>query len=168
MIDIKFFPDSDREDFSSAVKEFENIWQAEGKGILQAWVEVTGLSFKETYINAVIFNGISHSHPLSFRYNLDSISKKRVLIHELGHRLLSAHIPGKVASSLEVHKGLDLVLYDVYLKLGGEELADGAVEWDCNLPRPEYKEAWEWALKFSDEERNKKFKQVLEQGYFVL
>ena len=85
--------------------------------------------------------------------------KKAVIIHELGHRILYKRLNIKV-ESLEIHKALFLVLYDLYVDLYGEKFAKEIVEWDCSLPR-NYKEAWNWALSFDRTERIIEFKKLL-------
>jgi hypothetical protein len=169
MLSITFYPESDLRDYSEGVKEYENIWREDGEKIVKAWKRVTGLTFDETHINALIFEGISHSHPLSLRFDREFERKKSILVHELGHRLLYKKVKGgREATSLELHKLLFLVLYEVFTDLYGKDFADSAVEWDSNLPRPQYKEAWEWALNFSVEERKRKFQEILEGGYSLL
>lgn len=164
---ITFHPESDYLDLSSSIKEFEEIWKAEGEKIVKVWEQNTGLKFKETVINAIVFDGISHSHPLSLRYNYDLNRKKSVLVHELGHRILYKRVRGMgKASSEDHHKFLFLVLYEVFVELYGEAFAEDAVLWDSNLPRDEYKIAWEWALKFPKDERKKMFNEIIEKHNF--
>lgn len=169
MLSIIFYPESDLRDYSEGLKEYENIWKEDGERIVNAWEKITGLKFDESHINAVIFEGISHSHPLSLRFDRDFERKKSILVHELGHRLLHRKVKGeKDADSLALHKLLFLVLYEVFVELYGENFAYSAVEWDKNLPRPQYKEAWEWALSFSLEERKKKFQEILRGEYSLI
>jgi hypothetical protein len=92
------------------------------------------------------------------RADLASERRESVLVHELGHRILFRRMILEERSSLENHKVLFLVLHDVFIKLFGPEKTEEIIEWDKNLPRPEYKEAWEWALSFSKEERMSEFK----------
>lgn len=154
---ITFIADSDLADYSQAVDEYQQIWTESGKKIISVWEQITSLQFQEKQINAIIFNGVSHSHPLSLRYNIDFERKKSVLVHELGHRLIYGRVKQPDYSSLENHKTLFLVLYEVFVELFGTDFAHNAVEWDKNLPRDEFKRAWEWALQFSAEERREEF-----------
>jgi hypothetical protein len=172
MLKINFLPDSDLEDISEAIKQYEAIWNSDGEKIVKAWEEATGYLFKETFVNATIWSGRGgHSHPLALTAWRKSIEeKKNHIVHELGHRIL---LPPKREhykrtkekrsdSSLENHKILDLVLYDVYELIYGKEFADYCVNHDSkNLP-PLYKEAWDFALSFkTKEDRQKKFKEMM-------
>ena len=154
---IHFIADSDREDFSPAIQAYQSIWKQDGEKIVAVWETTADLTFQESEINAVVFRGISHSHPMALRDNLDTERKKSVLVHELGHRLLYGRVNQPNFSSLENHKTLFLVLYDVFVALYGESFADSAVAWDKQLPRDTYEQAWEWAMRFSKEARKHEF-----------
>jgi len=161
MISISFHPESDILDFSKACKEYENIWESDGRRIIEVWEKLTGLTFKEGKINAIVFKGISHSVPLSLRYDLDFDRKKAILVHELGHRILSNRVTQIENSSLENHKTLFLILFDVLMELYGKDFTNSTIEWDKKLPREEYRLAWEWALSFNDSDRKGEFKKRL-------
>lgn len=157
MLSIRFLPESDLEDYTLACREYAALWRAESERIVSSWKSITGLSFRETHINAVVLRGISRSHPLSLRFDLEPENKRATLIHELGHRLLADRIYKDQQSSLELHKTLFLVLPDVYLALGGQALLETALSFDRALPRPEYREAWEWALALTSDARKREF-----------
>jgi len=173
MLKINFLPDSDLFDVEAALKQYEEIWKTDGERIVAAWETITGYQFRETFVNAIIWGakgGRSHALTLtSLRKSIEE--KKNHLVHELGHRIL--YMPRREAfkrtgiknidSSLENHKLLDLVLYDVYESVYGKEFADYCVKLDSeNLP-PTYKEAWEFALSFkTKEERQKKFREMMQ------
>jgi len=168
MIKINFLSDSDFEDYSEAIKEYESIWKADGEKIIRAWEETAGYRFKETFMNAIIYVKGGHSHPLTLKSGGTNNGKKTHLIHELGHRVLLA--PRRISfkskniqpTSLENHKILDLVLLDVLESLYGKEFADNAIKFDCEHIGGIYKEAWEFALSFkTKEERQKKFKEMM-------
>ncbi len=159
MIKITFHPDSDITDVLLATDEYQNIWDIEGEKIVIEWERKTGLQFRETFINAVIFEGRGQSHPFSFRASLSSDMKKATLVHEMGHRILYKKIKLPEFSSLENHKNLDLCLYDTLVDLYGKNFADIVVEIESEHPL--YKEAWDWALSFTEEERRKKFSELL-------
>ncbi len=161
MIKINFYPDSDLMDFSEALGEYKKIWEEDGEKIINEWESYTGFKFKETEINSVIFAGRSHSHPLSLRYSNTIDKKKATLVHELGHRLIvgNANRTGR-PSSLDAHKELNLVLYDVSVNIYGEAFANEMIEIEKAFDDM-YKEAWEWALQFSKEERLQKFKEIM-------
>jgi len=169
MLKINFLPDSDLEDFSDALKEYEAIWKVDSIKIVSALEEITKYDFKETFVNAIVSgNKESRSHPLSLYAKLQFEVKKMTLIHELGHRIL---LPPRrlqfmdkkqYPTSLENHKVLFLVLYDVYENIYGKEFADSAVKRDSEQLQGLYKEAWDFALSFkTKEERQAKFKEMM-------
>lgn len=156
---IIFHADSDLEMYNEAVREYQQIWNSESEKIIESWQRHTGLTFRETFINAVVFDGKSQSHPLSLRHNVDLDRKKALLVHELGHRLLYQRRKSK-GDSLERHKFLFLVLYDVFCDLYGASFVRKVINFDNQLGEL-YKDAWEWALRFNKEERKKKFQEML-------
>lgn len=166
MLNIAFHPDSDLQEFDNAIKEYERIWEEEGERIVRVWQEKTGLRFQETVINATVFDGKSHSHPLSLRFNIPSERKKSVLVHELGHRLLYDRGKELPKDTLENHKRLYLVLYDVLVALYGKQSADAAVAWDRELAskypgNEHYVSAWDYALQLKPEERKFEFEKII-------
>jgi hypothetical protein len=169
MFKIHFLPDSDLDDVSEAIKEYEHIWNVDGEKIVYVWQELSGYVFKETFINAVIYGrkgGLSH--PLCLKGNCTLDEKKIHLVHELGHRIL---LPPRrelfkkynlQPTSLDNHKIEYLVLYDVYEAVYGKEFADFAVKWDRENLGSVYKEAWDFALSFKTKEvRQEKFKEMM-------
>lgn len=159
MIKIIFHEDSDLVDVALATQEYQKIWNEEGQEIISAWENKTGLQFRETFINAIVFEGRGQSHPFCFRASLSSEMKKATLIHEIGHRILYKKIKLPEFSSLENHKNLDLCLYDILTDLYGKDFADVVVETEAKHPL--YKEGWDWALSFSEKERRDKFAELL-------
>jgi len=158
------------DDLSLACEEYQNIWDSEGHRIVGAWEKMTDYSFTETFVNAVVhsINSPSTSHPLALRDSLALETKKLTLVHEIGHRIL--YVPRREQfketkvrqNSLENHKLLDLVLYDVYEDLYGKDFTDRAVVWDCEKVGGIYKEAWDFALSFrTKDERQKEFKRLM-------
>lgn len=159
MTKIIFHEDSDSVDVKLAVQEYQKIWDTEGSKIVSAWEGKTGLKFRETFINAIILEGRGQSHPLCFRASLTSDAKKATLVHEMGHRILRKRIKLPEFNSLENHKNLDLCFYDVLTELYGKTFADLTVESESKHAL--YKDAWDWALSFSKDERQKKFRDLL-------
>ena len=159
MIKITFREDSDLVDVVLATQEYQKIWDEEGEKIVSVWEQKTGLQFRETFINAIIFEGVSHSVPLSLRASYSFDIKKATLVHEMGHRVLYKKVKLPEFSSIEIHKCLNLCLYDVLIELYGKEFADIIVLDESK--RPMYKEAWDWARAFNEEERRKKFSELL-------
>lgn len=159
MIKIVFHPDSDQEDYSEIVGEYEQIWKDDGKRIINTIEKYGGLRFKENTINAVVYFGSlpSRSRPLSLRANVPTEIRLGILVHELCHRILAGN---KVKIEFEVHKVLNLILYDIWTELYGKKFANKVKEWESNLSQGVYKKAWEWALSFDKITRASKFKKL--------
>ncbi|MDQ2932998.1 MAG: hypothetical protein M3Q80_01300 [bacterium] len=157
-MEITFLPYSDIKDYSQAIKEYEEIWNTWGTKIIQAWEKELGFTFEEKKMVALIWSGISHCPPLCLRDDYEFERRKSVITHEIGHLLLNRKM--KKVSSLEVHKTMYLVLYDIFCNLYGKEYADSTVLLD-NEWSPMYKEAWEYALSFKTrEERKAEFEKI--------
>jgi hypothetical protein len=135
---INFYPDN--EDFSDAAKEYQFIWQQDGKNIINALQNASGMTFKKNIINAIIFETKSHSHPLTLRASYSLDVKKGTLIHELAHRLFVDN-NHKAENSLEAHKLINHTLYSAWVTLYGKEFADTMVSIESDRA-PVYKEAW--------------------------
>jgi hypothetical protein len=160
MIDIRFFPDSDLNDYSQSVKDFEDIWKEDGQRIQDSLEKAAGLKFKENFINAIVYHRKSFSCPLSLRGGMPKDRAKTVLAHELGHRLIYG-TTNKRKDDLTSHKDLFLFFYDALVEIYGEETAKETAKFDSeNLPSF-YKEAWDWALAIPKEERKGRFEQVI-------
>lgn len=160
MIKIDFYADSDFIDVSEAVVVYQEIWQKDGEQIIEAWERVTGLAFRESFINAIVFSAASRSHPLSLRSDLSEKQKRAALVHELGHRIIFGRRKNVPMDTLENHKGVYLLYYDVLIELYGKEDADAIVQFESGL-RSVYKEAWDWALTYTPEERKVKFRELV-------
>lgn len=63
-------------------------------------------------------------------------------------------------STEELHKVIDLILYDIWTDLLGKEGAEDNKEVEIGYGNLDYKRTWEWALSFSKEERAKKFQEM--------
>ncbi len=157
---INFYPDSDKEDLINAANQYTQIWQELGLKIIEVYKKVTGLDFSENEINAIIFEKPSFSHPLTLRASYTLEVKKGTLIHELGHRLIvgsNAEINViKDNASLEIHKQLFLVLFDVWEELFGLQFANTMVSEERKRGNI-YEDAWNWALTFDKEKRGQLF-----------
>ena len=169
MLKITFHPDYDNNKLAKAATKYQNIWDNEGERIIKAFNKIAKLDFKEKFINAVIFKkGIPHSHPLSLTADKSYIDKTTILIHELTHRLIVGNSvkinfsnkDSHDAKTKDVHKVVNLILYDVWVDLFDKQVANDRVDFEKNLSTP-YKEAWDWALSFTKDERAKKFKNLV-------
>lgn len=163
--------------FEDAAREYEQIWQQDGPRIIEVYEEITGLKFPEQKIEAEVYLGPSYAGlrtedkkmRLRAMYRdgkqLSVDIKRSDLTHELGHRCLTLNRVGKNNPlDLNSHQILDLVLYDVWVKLYGQEFADSAMKDEFRLKNDEvsYKDCWDWALAMSFEQRQKAF-QVLKE-----
>jgi len=167
MIKIVFHPDSDQEDYSEIIGEYEQIWKDKGQRIINTIEKYGGMKFKEKTINAVVYFGSlpSRSRPLSLRANVPTKIRLGILVHELCHRILAGNkvkikFNDDENASLEVHKVLDLILYDIWTELYGKKFANKVKEWESNSWLDIYKKAWEWALSFDKTTRALKFKKL--------
>ena len=168
---INFYPESDNPDFEKAAKEYRLIWEKEGDRIRSAIEKISGLKFKEKIINAVTSDYISYSIPLKLQSDLSIENKGGTLVHELCHRLLVGNNVRFDFSyedknwNMEIHKQVDLILYDIFVELYGEKFAKKEIEyeislWDMKGISP-YKIAWDFALSMTKEKRQKEFKRYL-------
>jgi len=163
MLQLNFYPESDKKEYTKATNEYILIWKNEGEKIVKLIEKSSGLTFKTKNINAVIFDGISYSTPMRLTSNYKYEQKEATLVHELLHRLLMDNnfsFSNKETFNKDVHGVIDLVLYDILVELLGENIANKNKELEISYNNSDYKEAWEWALSFSKEERSKKFKEM--------
>jgi len=176
MLKINFLPDSDRKDrladIQKALKEYKAIWEKDGVRIVKTIEKVSNLNFAESEINAIVYKSSlnARSVPLSLSTYYPKNRKLELLTHELCHRLLSGNpfrldLKKGQSHNVELHKILFLILYDIWIELRGKEYADKSVEANCKYSKSgDSKKAWEWALSFSKEEREKKFKEFIKRS----
>lgn len=169
---ITFYPDSDQPEFLKASKEYQHIWDEDGERIIETIERVSSLRFLEKFINAIVFEGISRSHPFCLRASYKEEHKKSTIIHELCHRLsVGNHIVIKdergLTSSLENHRILNLILYDIWSDLYGEEFAKEAALIESKRQQF-YKDAWDYALGFNRETRAMKFAEIIKKGGILI
>lgn len=148
------------------------IWERDGARIIQAMEDVSGLRFQETEISAIMQGSPSSSGAavrtspmrLFVRYPI-SMS----LIHELGHRLNQQikTLPDDMKSGsagLDAHRVLYLYLYDVWVRVYGEEVARRWLEIErgwAALGFTFIKDAWDWALDLGNEGRAAKLREIV-------
>jgi len=166
---INFYPEQNNENYEKAAREFRKLWDEEGKKITKAIEKISSLKFKETIINALIYNDVSYSMPLQLEAGLSWENKKGELIHELCHRLIAGNnikfseLPkDPIQWNVEIHKPVMLILYDIWTTLYGEDFAKNVVTYEISVwtegETNPYKVVWDWALSISKEERRKEFK----------
>lgn len=153
--------------YAEAAEQYQTLWAREGTRIVSGLEAATSLRFRETYIHAVVYSGPSHSHPLSLRAEYPDSVKLGTLVHELGHRLVHGarnprvHVSSdRRPSSKDLHKNLDLFLYDTLTQLYGDEFAQEQLAFERDLT-PMYADCWDWALAFDRDTRAELFRQSL-------
>ena len=86
-------------------------------------------------IKAIVFEGISNSgykwKPMRMRASYPPDTKRATLVHELAHRLIA----DLSSWNLEEHPIIFLFVYDVWVKLWGQEFADEQVAVESERPR---------------------------------
>jgi hypothetical protein len=170
---INFYPEQDDPKFEKATEEYQKIWNEERERITKVIEKTSGLQFKEKVINAIIYDEISYSIPLKLQVNLSTQHKKGTLTHELCHRLVVGNNikikSGKTYNSwtMAIHKHIDLILYDIWVKLYGENFAKKEIAYEISLWTGKgispYKIAWDWALKMTKEQRQKLWNKSLKK-----
>ena len=155
---LEFVPES--ETYAAAVGEYERIWATDAARIVRTMQDVSGLTFTDTAITAIVFEGVSSSGfrdtPMRLRASYPLDTKKATLIHELGHRLQSPLFRRQD----EEHGPLFLWLYDVWVALYGKEFADAQVLVERRRRGP-YPRAWDEALALSPRDRAERWKAIV-------
>jgi hypothetical protein len=160
-IRLVFVPDSDQ--FADAAREYREIWARESAKIIVAVEKATGLKFEDREVKAMVLevssdSGYKDESPMHLRASYPPETKKATLIHELGHRLEVDYS----RRAEDDHKVLFLWLYDVWVKLYGQQFADAQVAVEKQRGRM-YPGDWEEALAMSPEERLKQWKAFVEE-----
>jgi hypothetical protein len=150
--------------FTEAAQTYQRLWISDGTPIADAMAQVSGLTFQETHVRAVIFEGVSRSGmgstPMYLRASYPDDVKKATLVHEHGHRLIAQlrNRPG----DLDEHRVLFLFLYDVWESLWGSSVADELVRIESGRTGLyDYASAWRWALSLTREQRASRLVDIL-------
>lgn len=160
---IDFVPQSDSS--TAAAQEYTRLWASEGDRIVRAMEEVSGLAFvypafADTAITAIVFEGVSNSgyreSPMKLRASYPLDTKREAIIHELGHRLQA----GLFRRDEEEHGPLFLWIYDVWVKLYGQQFADAQVEVE-RARRGPYPKAWDEALALTPAQRAERWRAMV-------
>lgn len=166
MLHIDFHPDNNDPALGKAAYEYQQIWAKESEKIVSTLEKLSGLRFIESFINAIVLEGISRSHPLSLRASYSIEDKKGALVHELAHRLLVGNgiQHQRARSAIQSHEAVNLFLYDAWVELWGEQFAKNQVEVESGRTTV-YKEAWQSTISLSNEQRAARL-QDLKNGKF--
>lgn len=164
---INFYPESNNPKFEKAAAEYKKLWEQDENRIVSAIENISGLKFKEKFINALVFDDVSYSVPLQLSANITLERKRGALVHELCHRLVVGNNievkSGKNYNSwiFAIHKHIDLILYDIWVTLYGENFAKREIKYEISLWTGKgispYKIAWNFVLSLNKEERAKEF-----------
>ena len=165
-VELRFQPESHEDVLTQAADEYSEIWREHGQMIVEALERRVGLPFKEPLVEVAVFEGISQSHPMKLRASYDRETKGATIVHELSHRLSSEYkIPFPENSGdvpLELHKTIYLFLYDTWVELFGQDVADRQVAVE-SARTPIYESAWQWALNLSESERASRLRELVQQ-----
>lgn len=167
---INFRPQNGDPRFLDGTKEYEEIWREDGNRITSAIERLSGLKFLRRPIPATVYDGISYSHPLHLNSELQTPIKKGVLVHELIHRIIKSSKPTYDFSQddylFSAHKLTDLILYDAWVEIYGEDLARENVAFENEIMNENgngpYKRAWVWALGMTREKRQAEFRKYFQ------
>jgi hypothetical protein len=151
--------------FARATEEYRRLWADEGSRIVDALQQGSGLTFVQSGITAVVYEGVSMSGnrdtPMRLRASYPPDTKRSALVHELGHRLI-AQLATR-PPDLDEHRILDLFLYDVWESLWGREFADRQVAVESGQRGLyDYESTWRWALSLSKAERAARFTAIVQ------
>jgi hypothetical protein len=161
-VNMTFTPQEQQ--FAEAAEAYRRLWVDEGSKIIEAMERVSGLTFREKDVKAVIFEGPSNSgsgdQPMYLRASYPTDVKKATLVHENGHRLI-AQLTNR-PRDLDEHRVLFMFLYDVWESLWGKDFADQQVTFERGLRGLyDYDSAWTWALSISKNERASRFAAIV-------
>ncbi len=159
MPNINFHPECDIPRYIEAASEYTKIWKEDGDMITEVIERVSGFKFRADLYNAIILEKFSHSLPLTLRASYPTEQKKSTLVHELLHKVL-VRTEKMQTSELENHKILDLILYDIWTELYGEDFAKKSMDAE-KLFNDIYSEAWIFAMNLSKDERRIQYNNFL-------
>jgi hypothetical protein len=150
--------------FTEAAEAYRRVWAADGTRIVETMQRVSGLTFRETHVKAIVFEDVSQSgagdRPMYLRASYAPDVKKATLVHEHGHRLI-AQLRNR-PRDLDEHRVLFLFLYDALESLWGTDLADRQVQFESGLRGLyDYETAWRWALSLTRIERASRFAEIV-------
>jgi len=142
--------------FADATDAYRRLWSDEGDAIIAGLERGSGLTFLETDVKAIVFEGVSSSGfgdtPMRLRASYPPDVKKATLAHELGHRMNQQL--RKRPREIDEHRLLFLYLYEVWESLWGKEFADRQVVVEsARKGLYDYESAWKWALALGKEQR---------------
>ncbi|HTE57331.1 MAG TPA: hypothetical protein VK694_01190 [Verrucomicrobiae bacterium] len=171
MLKLEFTPEDENVfELTLALYGYQKCWQAHGSHVQAKLEELTGLSFQQPEITAVVVAGSVNNSGMTGKpmrvgsdYRTDN-EKLAVLSHELSHRLLGGNGVGvdsdrKDAKYAE-HCRIYLFLYDAWCDLKDESFANSAMEREL-ADAEYYEKAWKWALGMDRQQRSQELKKII-------
>lgn len=162
MLTLRFIPVFEDAHFVEAALEYEKIWKKDGEKIVATLEKLTGISFIEKRIAAIVYEGISYSgrgpsDVMKLRASYTADVKKGTLIHELSHRLLfNALIQGE----RDDHEVINLFLARAWTEIYGTEFTDTMIETEKKLSG-RYADMWNAALSLNEKEQQEKYRSLV-------
>lgn len=161
MLKITFRAEQDYPEIQTAVEHYSKLWDEIGSTVLRAAKQVSGLGFQSKQLEAIVYDGVSQSHPLKLQATTNHQRSRGDLVHELMHILLTdnnihSDVIDDPNHTRRAHKLLDLILFDVYVGVFGREFAREQVALERSQS-PDYEQAWDWVLAMGPAERKTKF-----------
>ena len=80
MLNSKFYPESDHPALITASAEYQSIWDSRGSDFVNALEAQTGLECPQETLSALVYEGVSTSHPLRFRASYTADVKASMLV----------------------------------------------------------------------------------------
>lgn len=172
-------------DVHNGAMAYQNLWAEEGSKIESTFRRISGLDFRVQRMFVLVGKRKNHKTghsgliidkkselddqynftPLLLTASRDIKERRRILIHELTHRLLMANnfsFSTKKHFHIEdSHQFLNLIFYDVMIDLYGQEFAESVKKRESTSSDPRYKQSWEWLPK-TYEERQLLLKEIIE------
>lgn len=145
--------------------EYESLWLTYGAKIQKAYKAISGLSFKEEIIEAIVgdyqsnFAGRFLSEPMLFRFSVRH--KLGTILHELAHRFLLEYQFQYIGIVENDHEIIDLFLYDIIQEAFGEDAANERLNYELTFPETEIPQAWEKIIKYAKPKRQELWKSVV-------
>lgn len=164
MLNISFKADQDYPEIQASAEHYRKLWEELGPTVERVARQVTGLEFQTKQIEAVVYDGVSQSHPLKLQATTNHQRSRGDLVHELMHILLTdnnihSDVIDDPNHTRRAHKLLDLILFDIYVGVFGREFARDQVALERSQS-PDYEQAWDWALAMGPAERKAKFEKL--------
>ncbi len=163
MLSFSFHPEADRPDLVEAAAGYQAIWDADGSRIVEALTDLSKLAFKGRFFHALVHAGPTTAFPLHFDAKATESVRKAAIVHELTHRLFADNkLDGPIKNdqqALSSHARINLVLFDTWVRVWGEEFARQAVATESKA-RPVYRRAWQLTFTMDAKRRSRQLQQL--------